>query len=54
MFIVIIIAALALWGLIATIVEIRRDGYRRTPTDPSRLTGDVSAPQRAEFGAQYR
>lgn len=55
MFLVIIIAALALWALIATVVELRRDGYRRTPTDWSRTPdGRPDAMQRAEFGAVYR
>ncbi|MEJ1090473.1 hypothetical protein [Microbacterium istanbulense] len=36
MFIVIAIAALSLWGLVATVIELRRDGYRRVPTDPER------------------
>ena len=55
MFIVIIIAALALWSLTATVVELRRDGYRRTPTDWSRVPrADVDPLQRAEIGATYR
>ncbi|UNK71109.1 hypothetical protein [Microbacterium sp. H1-D42] len=55
MFIVIIIAALALWGLIATIVDLRRDGYRRTPTDWSRIPDTGLDPlHRAEVGTTYR
>ncbi|WP_262927690.1 hypothetical protein [Microbacterium sp. NIBRBAC000506063] len=37
MFIVILIAALALWGAIATVVELGRDGFRAVPTDWSRV-----------------
>ena len=37
MFIAIIVAALAVWGLIATIVELRRDGYRPARTDWARV-----------------
>lgn len=37
MFIVIVLGALALWGLVATVVELRRDGYRAVPTDWSRV-----------------
>lgn len=37
MFAVLIITALAAAALVATAVELRRDGYRRVPTDPTRL-----------------
>ncbi|WP_182255189.1 hypothetical protein [Microbacterium esteraromaticum] len=37
MFIVLIIAALALWALVATVVELRRDGFRRSATDWTRV-----------------
>lgn len=37
MVIVIILAALGIWGAVATLVELRRDGYRAVPTDPNRL-----------------
>ncbi|MDR6867035.1 hypothetical protein J2Y69_001634 [Microbacterium resistens] len=40
MFIVILIAAVAIWGGVATIVELRRDGHRAIPTDWARLPGD--------------
>ncbi|HWU28542.1 MAG TPA: hypothetical protein VN041_05545 [Microbacterium sp.] len=40
MFIVVILSALALWAVIATIVELRRDGFRRTPTDWTRVRGE--------------
>jgi hypothetical protein len=37
MVIVILLAALAVWGLTATIVELPRDGYRAAPTDWTRV-----------------
>ncbi|WP_194420871.1 hypothetical protein [Microbacterium abyssi] len=37
MIIVILLAALALIGLVATVVEIHRDGYRAAPTDWTRV-----------------
>lgn len=37
MSILIILAALALWGLVAAFVELRRDGHRALPTDWSRV-----------------
>ena len=37
MILVIALAALAIWAAIATLIELRRDGYRRTPTDWSRV-----------------
>ena len=37
MFIIIVLSALTLWAVIATIVELRRDGFRRTPTDWNRV-----------------
>lgn len=39
MFIAIVIAALAVWGLIATVIEVRRDGYHAVRTDWSRVAG---------------
>ncbi|WP_309126956.1 hypothetical protein [Microbacterium sp.] len=53
MFIAIIIAALVIWALIATVVELRRDGYRAAPTEWSRL-GGVEPLQRAESQSAYR
>lgn len=53
MFIVIVIGALAVWALIATVVELRRDGYRARPTDWSRL-GGIDPLHRAEHGGSYR
>lgn len=37
MIIVILLAALALWGIVATVIELRRDGYRAIPTDWNRV-----------------
>ena len=37
MILIIALAALALWAVTATLVELRRDGYRATPTDWSRV-----------------
>lgn len=37
MFIAIILAALAVWAIVAAAVAVRRDGYRRVPTDWSRV-----------------
>ncbi len=34
MIVLISVAALAAWGLIAAIVSVNRDGYRRIPTAP--------------------
>jgi hypothetical protein len=53
MILIIALLALAAWAAIATVVELRRDGYRRTPTDWSRVAGrDLS--QQAESGHVYR
>ena len=53
MVLLIALLALVLWATVATVVELRRDGYRRTPTDWSRVTGRDSA-QQAEIGHTYR
>lgn len=37
MIIVIALAALAAWGLVATFVELPRDGHRALPTDWTRV-----------------
>ncbi len=34
---ILFIAALGVVALTATAIELRRDGYRRVPTDPTRL-----------------
>lgn len=55
MFILIVFAGLALWGIIAGIVELRRDGYRAVPTDWARVPGRDSSPlQEAEQSVGYR
>jgi hypothetical protein len=53
MVLLILLAALALWALIATVVELRRDGYRATPTDWTRVV-DREPLRRAESGHVYR
>lgn len=53
MILVIALIALAAWATVATVIELRRDGYRRTPTDWKRVAGrDVN--QQAEPGHAYR
>lgn len=53
MILIIALAALAAWAAFATVIELRRDGYRRTPTDWSRIAGrDIG--QHAESGHVYR
>ena len=53
MVLLIALIALSLWAAVATIVELRRDGYRRTPTDWNRVAGrDLR--QHAESGHVYR
>lgn len=37
MVLLILLAALILWALVATVVELRRDGYRAIPTDWNRV-----------------
>ncbi|CAH0185852.1 hypothetical protein SRABI76_01648 [Microbacterium oxydans] len=39
MLLLIALAALVLWATIATVVELRRDGYRQQPTDWNRVGG---------------
>jgi len=53
MFLLLALLALVLWAVIATVVELRRDGYRQTPTDWSRV-GEPRAHDRAESGHIYR
>lgn len=48
-----LLIALVLWAGIATFVELRRDGYRQTPTDWSRVH-DVDPLHRAESTTSYR
>jgi hypothetical protein len=37
MILLLALAALAIWAAIATVMVVRRDGYRPTPTDWSRV-----------------
>ena len=53
MILLIALLALGAWALIATIVELRRDGYRHVPTDWSRVA-DHDALDRAEAAHTYR
>lgn len=53
MLLLILLLALAIWALVATFVELRRDGYRRTPTDWSRVA-EQDALSQADPGHVYR
>ncbi|CAN7507404.1 hypothetical protein LJR204_003446 [Microbacterium foliorum] len=37
MILLIALLALAVWAVVATIIELRRDGHRRVPTDWTRV-----------------
>jgi len=37
MFMVIVLSALGLTAIVSTVTALRNDGYRRIPTDPTRL-----------------
>lgn len=37
MTLLLILAAASVWSIVATTVAVRRDGYRRVPTDRARL-----------------
>ena len=37
MFILIVLGILALIGVVATVIDVARDGYRRVPTDRTRV-----------------
>ncbi|MFJ2534382.1 hypothetical protein [Microbacterium maritypicum] len=53
MVLLIALLILAAWATVATVIELRRDGYRRTPTDWTRVAGrDID--QLAESGHVYR
>lgn len=39
MFILIALLAVVVWASIATLIELRRDGFRAVPTDWSRVAG---------------
>nr|WP_201470765.1 hypothetical protein [Microbacterium hydrocarbonoxydans] len=53
MILLILLLGLAAWATIATVVEVRRDGYRRTPTDWSRAAAH-STSDAAQSGHVYR
>lgn len=53
MVIVIALLALVVWAVIATVVELRRDGYRQVPTDWRQVAGR-DALDAAESGHGYR
>ena len=53
MILLIALIAIAAWATVATILEVRRDGYRPTATDWSRVAGRDSLHQ-AESGHVYR
>lgn len=53
MFIIILLAALALTGLVATIIELRRDGFHAAPTNWTRVA-EHSSSQDAESAHIYR
>jgi hypothetical protein len=46
MILVIVLIALSIWGLVATVVEVRRDGYRQVPTDWTRVDPAPAEPDR--------
>lgn len=54
MLLILILLALAAWSAVATIVELQRDGFRRTPTDWSRIAGRDDAAPHAHAGHIYR
>lgn len=37
MILIVILAALAVWAIVATVTTVRRDGYRAAPTDWTRV-----------------
>lgn len=53
MVLLILVLVLVVWGVAATVIEVRRDGYRQTPTDWSRVPGPDPL-QRAESTTVYR
>jgi hypothetical protein len=55
MVIVTLLIALSVWGIVWTIIDVRRDGYRRRDTDWTRVAGrDDDALRRAESATTYR
>lgn len=53
MILIIALVAIMIWGIVATILDVRQDGYRATPTDWSRVAGR-DALQDADPGHTYR
>ena len=53
MILIITLIGLTAWALVATVIELRRDGYRRVPTDWTRVA-ERNALDRAESGHSYR
>jgi hypothetical protein len=53
MILLIIVLGLTAWATAATVVEVRRDGYRQTPTDWSRAAAH-STSDAAQPGHVYR
>ncbi|WP_314427337.1 hypothetical protein [uncultured Microbacterium sp.] len=53
MILLILLLGLAIWATVATVVEVRRDGYRQTPTDWSRAAAR-SVSDAPEAGHIYR
>ena len=37
MILIIALITISIWGIVATVVEVRRDGYRQVPTDWTRV-----------------
>ncbi|WP_243229253.1 hypothetical protein [Microbacterium sp. CIAB417] len=54
MFLVIVLVALSVWGIVWSVIDVRRDGYGQRPTDWSRVAGRDDAIQRAESSVAYR
>lgn len=53
MILIIALIALAIWAVVATVIELRRDGHRRIPTDWTRVA-ERDTLDRAETGHAYR
>ena len=53
MILLLALLALSVWAVVATVVELRRDGYRRQPTDWSRVA-DRDPLTDAQSGHVYR
>jgi hypothetical protein len=54
MFIILVLFVLAAWGMIATVIDVRRDGYRQRQTDWSRAGGYDDPLRAAETSSSYR